>query len=109
MAQIHLVIRRISPALKIDLVQIGRIKDGQFSPVPFDAVADSPVASYLKSSHVSDSLYVDHSEISGLIGVCCALHGFCFEFFDNTVVLMFDLELDLDCYESASKEEGKGN
>lgn len=107
MTQIHLVIRRINPALKIDLVQVGCVKDGQFDPIPFDAIANSPVASYLKSSHISDSLYVNHSEVSDLIGTCIVLPGFCFEFFDNTVVLMFNLELDRD--ESASKEEGKGN
>ena len=107
MAQIHLVIRRINPALKIDLVQVGCVKDGQFSPVPFDAIANSPVASYLQSSPISDSLYVDHSEVSDLIGTCGILPDFCFEFFDNTIVLMFNLELG--CDESTSKEEGKGN
>ena len=107
MTQIHLVIRRINPALKIDLVQVGRIKDGQFDPIPFDAIANSPVASYLKSSNISDSLYVNHSEVSDLINTCGVLPDFCFEFFDNTIVLMFNLELN--CDESASKEEGKGN
>jgi len=107
MAQIHLVIRRISPALKIDLVQVGYVKDGQFIPIPLDAIANSPVATYLNGSHISDSLYVHHSEVSDLIKTCGALPGFCFEFFDNTIVLMFNLELN--CDESASKEEGKGN
>ena len=107
MTQIHLVIRRINPALKIDLVQVGRIKDGQFDSIPFDAIANSPVASYLKSSNISDSLYVNHSEVSDLINTCGVLPDFCFEFFDNTIVLMFNLELN--CDESASKEEGKGN
>lgn len=105
MTQIHVVIRRINPALKIDLAQVGRIKDGQFVPIPFDAIANSPIASYLKSSCISDSLYVDHSEVSDLINTCGALPGFCFEFFDNTIVLMFNLELD--CDESTTKEEGK--
>ena len=105
MTQIHVVIRRINPALKIDLVQVGRIKDGQFVPVSFDAIANSPIASYLKSSCISDSLYVDHSEISDLIGTCSAFPDFCIEFFDNTIVLMFNFELD--CDESTTKEEGK--
>lgn len=107
MTQIHVVIRRINPALKIDLVQVGRIKDGQFVPIPFDAIANSPIASYLKSSCISDSLYVNHSEISDLIGTCSTLPGFCIEFFDNTVVLMFNFELN--CDESTTKEERKGN
>lgn len=107
MTQIHVVIRRINPALKIDLVQVGYIKDGQFASIPFDAIANSPIASYLKSSDISDSLYVDHSEVSDLIGTCGVFPDFCIEFFDNTIILMFDLELN--CDESTTKEEGKRN
>lgn len=107
MTQIHVVIRRINPALKIDLVQVGRIEDGQFSCIPFDAIANSPIASYLESSCISDSLYINHSEVSDLIGTCGVFPNFCIEFFDNTIVLMFDFDLNYD--ESASKEEGKGN
>lgn len=105
MTQIHVVIRRINPALKIDLVQVGRIKDGQFVSIPFDAIANSPFASYLKSSSISDSLYVSHPEISDLISTCSAFPDFCIEFFDNTIVLVFNFELD--CDESTTKEEGK--
>lgn len=107
MTQLHVVIRRINPALKIDLVQVGRVKDGQFDPIPFNAIANSPIASYLKSSCISDSLYVDHSEISDLIGTCSVFPDFCIEFFDNTIVLMFNLEID--CDEGTTKEEGKRN
>lgn len=107
MTQIHVVIRRINPALKIDLAQVGRVEDGQFSPIPFDAIANSPIASYLKSSDISDSLYVNHSEISDFIGACSIFPDFCIEFFDNTIVLMFNLELD--CNESKTKKKGKRN
>lgn len=107
MKQIHIVIRRINPALKIDLAQVGCVKDCQFEPLPFSAVENSPVAPYLKSSPISDSLYVDHSEVFSLIRVCSSLPDFNIEFFDNTIVLMFNL--DSDCDESTSKEEGKGN
>lgn len=105
MTQIHVVIRRINPALKIDLVQVGHIKDGQFTPIPLDAISDSIIASYLRSSNISDSLYVDHSDVSDFIASCGPLPGFNIEFFDNTIVLMFDLELN--CDESTTKEEGK--
>lgn len=105
MTEIHVVIRRINPALKIDLVQVGRLKDRQFDPLPFDAIANSPIAPFLKSSHISDSLYVDHSDVSALVVACEGLPGFAIEFFDNTVIIMFDLELDSD--ESATKEERK--
>lgn len=107
MTQIHVVIRRINPALKIDLVQVGRIKDGRFDALSPDAIANFPIAHYFKSSHISDSLYVNHSEISNLIDACVALSSFSVEFFDNTLVLMFDF--NLDCDEVPTKEEGKGN
>ena len=107
MTRIHIVIRRINPALKIDLVQVGHLKDGRFDVLPLSAIADSPIAHYLKSSHISDSLYVDHSEIANLIDACVVLAGFSVEFFDNTLVLMFDFDLNYD--EGATEEEGKGN
>jgi len=107
MTQIHVVIRRINPALKIDLVQVGRLKDGQFEVLPLSAIATSPIAHYLKSSHISDSPYVDHSEIANLVDACVVLDGFSVEFFDNTLVLMFDFDLNYD--EGTTKEEGKGN
>lgn len=107
MTQIHVVVRRINPALKIDLVQIGRIKDGQFDALPLDTFADSPISYYLKSSHISDSLYVNHSDISELINTCSAFLGFGVEFFDNTLVLMFNFDLNHD--EGATKEEGEGD
>ena len=107
MTQIHVVVRRVSPALKVDLVQIGRFKDGQFDPLPLDAVANTPIACFLENSDISDSLYVNHSKIAVLIAACGGLPGFGVEFFDNTIVLMFDFNLNYN--EGATKEEGKGN
>ncbi len=105
MSQIHVVIRRINPALKIDLVQVGRLKDDQFEPLSLSAVEDTPIARFLKSSSISDSLYVDHSEIFDIVTTCGSLPRFRVEFFDNTLVLMFDF--NLDCDESTTKEERK--
>lgn len=105
MSQIHVVIRRINPAFKIDLVQIGLLKENQFEPLPLDAVKDTPIARFLKSSSICDSLYVEHSEIFDLVTTCGSLPHFRVEFFDNTLVLMFDF--NLDCYESTPKEERK--
>lgn len=105
MSQIHVVIRRINPALKIDFVQVGCFKEGQFEPLPFSAVEDTPIARFLKSSSISDSPYVEHSEIFDLVTTCGSLPHFRVEFFDNTLVLMFDF--NLDCNESTTKEEGK--
>jgi len=107
MIQVHVVIRRINPALKIDLAQIGRVKDGHFEPLPFSALKDTPIAPFLKSSHISDSLYVDHSEVFNLIVACGGLSGSTVDFFDNTIVLIFDSELNYD--ESTTKEEGTRN
>lgn len=107
MTQIHVVIRRISPALKVDLVQIGLFEDNQFNPLSLDAVAGIPVARFFEKSDISDSLYIKHSDIENLIVACEGFPGFGFEFFDNTVVLMFNFNLNHD--ESAPKEEGKGN
>ena len=105
MLQIHVVIRRINPALKIDLVQVGFLKENQFEPLSFSAVEDTPIARFLKSSSISDSLYVEHSEIFDLVTTCGSLPHFRVEFFDNTLVLMFDF--NLNCDESTTKEEGK--
>lgn len=107
MTQIHVVVRRISPALKVDLAQIGRFKDGKFDPLPLGAIANTPIACFLENSDFSDSLYVYHSKIADLVSACEDLPGFSIEFFDNTVVLMFDFDLNYD--EGATKEEGKGN
>ena len=107
MTQIHVVIRRVNPAIKVDLVQVGCIKDCQFKSLPVEAIADSPVSCFLKRSDISDSLFVYHSSISGLVSACAGLPGFAVEFFDNTIVLVFDFNLDYD--ESAKKEADKGN
>ena len=107
MTQIHFVVRRVNPALKIDLVQIGRIADGHFVPLPSDVFADSPVYSFLKHSDISESPYLDHGDISRLVSVLCTLPGFSVDYFDNTLVFMFDF--NIDCDEITSKEEGEGN
>ena len=105
MSQIHVVIRRINPALKIDFVQVGCFKNDQFEPISLDAVKDTPIARFLKSSNISDSPYINHSEIFDLVTTCGSLPHFRVEFFDNTLVLMFDF--NLDCDESTTKEERK--
>lgn len=105
MSQIHVVIRRINPALKIDFIQVGRLKGDQFELLPSRAIEDTPIARFLKSSSISDSLYIDHSELFDLVTTCGSLPHFRVEFFDNTLVLMFDF--NLDCDESTTKEERK--
>jgi len=107
MTQIHLVLRRISPALKIDFVQIGSISNDQFKPLPLSAFADSDIAPFIKTGPISDTPFINHSDVSDLIVKLSSSPGFMFEFFDNTVVLMFDLNINHN--EITSKEEREGN
>ena len=107
MTQIHFVIRRINPAIKIDLVQVGYIKDGQFETLHLRELAHTPIPDYVEHSHIVDSPYIEHHSISGLIASLISYPNFAIEFFDNTLVLMFDLDLTDD--EVSSEEEGKGN
>lgn len=107
MTQIHVVIRRINPAIKVDLVQIGRLEDGQFTTLPLDTLKCAPFSKYVECSSVSDSPYIEHHSISSLIAVLNSYPNFAIEFFDNTLVLMFDFDLPDD--ESSSEEEGKGH
>lgn len=107
MTQIHVVIRRINPAIKVDLVQIGCLEDGQFTTLPLDTFKCAPFSKYVECSGVSDSPYIEHHSVSSLIAALISYPNFAVEFFDNTLVLMFDFDLPDD--ESSSEEEGKGH
>lgn len=107
MTQIHFVIRRINPAVKIDLVQVGYLKDGQFTTLPLDTLKVAPFSKYVECSSISDSPYIEHHSITGLIAALISYPNFAIEFFDNTLVFMFDFDLPDD--ESSSEEEGKGH
>ena len=107
MTQIHVVIRRINPAFKIDLVQVGYIKDGQFEALQLSDLEHTPIIDYVEHSSIAASPYIDHSCISSLVKALVAYPDFSIEFFDSTFVIMFCTNLTHD--ESTSKEEGKGN
>lgn len=107
MTQVHVVIRRINPALKVDFVQVGYIKDGQFESLHLDALDRTPILDYVEYSNISLSPYISHSQVSSLIEALLAYPDFSIDFFDNTLVLMFST--DLTHNESASKEEGEGH
>lgn len=107
MTHVHVVIRRVNPAIKIDLVQVGYIKDGQFETLQPGDLAHTPIFDYLELSSIAASPYIDHSRIPSLIEALFAQPDFSVDFFDNTLVLMFSANLIHD--ESSSKEEGKGN
>lgn len=107
MTQVHVVIRRINPALKVDFVQVGCIKDEQFETLPLDTLACTPIPDYVEHSTISTSPYIDHCHVPSLVEDLIAYPDFSIDFFDNTLVLMFNADLTHD--ESASKEEGKGH
>lgn len=107
MTQIHVVIRRVNPALKVDLVQVGYIKDEQFSALGLDSLDCTPISDYVECSAISASPYINHGSISSLVEALTAYPDFSIDFFDNTLVLIFSVNLAHD--ESASKEEGKGH
>ena len=103
MKQIHFVINRINPSLKIDSVRIGEIVDGQFKELPLSDFDQSPVPSFVQSSPISENPFIYHSSVSGLVSELSSFPGFAIEFFDNTMILMFDF--NTDPHESSSKEE----
>ncbi len=107
MIQVHVVIRRINPALKIDLVQVGYIKDGQFEALNLGDLAHTPISDYVEHSSIAASPYIDHCCIPSLVEALVACPEFSIDFFENALVLMFST--DLTHNESTSKEEGKGN
>lgn len=107
MTHVHVVIRRINPAFKIDLVQVGYIKDGQFKTLHLGNLAHTPISDYVEHSSIADSPYIDHCRVPSLVEALVAYPDFSIDFFDNTLVLMFSTDLTHD--EGTSKEEGKGN
>lgn len=104
MKQIHVVLRRINPALKIDLAQVGYLEDNQFVSLPISSLKDTFLPALLKEDSISDSCYVFHSDVSTFVSNLSSLPGFAVEFFDNTLVLMFDL--DINPHEITSEEKG---
>ena len=107
MTQIHVVIRRINPAIKVDLVQVGHLENGEFTTLSLDTLKVAPLSEYLECSSVSDSPYIEHHSVLDLIAALISYPNFAIEFFENTLVLMFDF--DLTDNEISSEEEGKGH
>lgn len=107
MTQVHVVIRRINPALNVDLVQVGYIKEGQFSQLHLDTLDCTPIPDYVELSSISATPHINHSLIPSLIEALIAYPDFSVDFFDNTLVLMFSTDLTRN--ESTSKEEGQGD
>lgn len=107
MKQIHFVISRINPALKIDAIRIGEIVDGHFKAFDPKIFSDESFYPLIRDFDIPDTSYILHSEVPAIISDFSAREGFGVDFFDNTVVLFANFNLDTN--EIASKEEGKGN
>lgn len=107
MKQIHFVISRINPSLKIDGVRIGEVVDGQFKELPLSDFDQSPVPSFVQASSISENPFIYHSAVSGLVRELSSFPDFSIEFFDNTLILMFGF--NTCSHEGTSKEENSGN
>lgn len=90
MSQIHVVLRRVNPALAIDLVQLGRLEDGQFVQLPLIMFMDTPFSDLIRSTDISDSAYLQHKDVSRLVSSLSCYPGFSIDYFDNTLVVVFD-------------------
>lgn len=93
MSQIHVVLSRINPALLIDLVRLGRLENGQFVQLPLDLFSDTPISDLISSSDISDSAYLHHKDVSRLVSSLSCYPGFSLDYFDNTLVIVFDFIL----------------
>ena len=93
MSQIHVVLSLINPALAIDLVRLGRLEDGQFVQLPLEHFADTPFSDLIRLTDISDSAYLQHKDVSRLVSTLSCYPGFSLDYFDNTLVLVFDFNL----------------
>lgn len=95
--QYHILISRINPALKIDLVRFCIIKDGSakaFTSDEFRAFCDENsfdgLLDLISVSDISDSMYIYHSDIFKLINVIMPVTPVTLDYFDNNFVIIFD-------------------
>lgn len=107
MKQIHFVVSRINPSLKIDSIRIGEIVDGRFKSVDPEVFSGQAFRPLIVNSEISDTSYILHSKLPALLSSLSLCDGFSLDFFDNTIVLIANLNLDTD--EDSPKEEDQGH
>ena len=95
--QYHILLSRINPSLKIDLARVCTIKDGQAVALTLDEVYETfkdsnltQFLNFLSSSHISDSMYITHEQVSKLIGYLMDCTTVSIDYFDNNLVIVFD-------------------
>lgn len=103
MKQIHFVINRVNPSLKIDNVRVGEVVDGQFKAVDPEVFLGEDFYPLIRYSDISDTPYILHSDAPALLLSLSTRKGFSFDFFDNTMVIFADFKFDTN--ESSPKKE----
>lgn len=107
MTQIHFCFRRVNPAMHIDFLNVGTIKEGQF--VPLDdrqfgslrrCLTDSGLGDFIHKDDLSSEQYVYHDQVTHFV---CAFSPDQLEWFQDSFVVV--LTLNLESYESSEKEE----
>lgn len=107
MTQIHFCFRRVNPAMRIDFLNVGTVKEGQF--VPLDDRQLGSLRRYLTGSGLGDFIhkddlsseqYVYHDQVVSLIS---AFTPDQLEWFQDSFIVV--LTLDFESYESSEKEE----
>lgn len=107
MTQIHFCFRRVNPALSIDFLNVGIIKEGQFVPLDnrqldllYNCLFSYGFRDFIHKDDLSPEMYVIHDQVASFF---CAFSPDHLEWFQDSLVVV--LTLDLESYESSEKEE----
>ena len=107
MTQVHFCFRRVNPAVCIDLLNVGTIKEGQFAPLDDrqldllrNCLTSYGFCDFIHKDDLSPEQYVFHDQVASFV---CAFSPDRLEWFQDTLVV--GLTLDLESYESSEKEE----
>lgn len=107
MIQVHFCFRRVNPAVRIDLLNVGTIKEGQFAPLDDrqldllrNCLTSYGFSDFIHMDDLSPEQYVIHDHVASFV---CAFSPDRLEWFQDTLVV--GLTLDLESYESSEKEE----
>lgn len=107
MTQIHFCFRRVNPAMRIDFLNVGTIKEGQFAPLDDrqlnllrNCLTSFGFGDFIHKDDLSSEQYVFHDQVTSFV---CAFSPDQLEWFQDSFVVV--LTLDLESYESSEKEE----
>lgn len=95
--QYHILISRVNPSLKIDLVRFCTVKDGQAVTFTADEFSDFCAKEHFEflkdvivKSDISDSMYIMHDQVFDLIKDLADFGFTSFDYFDNNLVIVLD-------------------